>query len=507
MLFESLTKEVRMVTDQQVRRLWMVLRKGKSLVIAAAKVGMDEETGRKYVRLWKLPSQIVKPHTWQTRTDPFDKVWAEAKEYLGTNPGLEAKTLFEYLQKKYPGKFGEGQIRTFQRRVKVWRAIEGPGKEVYFPQEHIPGRVCESDFTHMSSLGITIGREPFPHLLYHFVLPYSNWETGTICFAESYESLSEGLQNALWELGGVAEGHRTDQLSAAVHKECNRAQFTLWYEGLLRYYGMKGISTQPGKPHEKGDIEQRHYRLKKTVEQSLILRGSGDFESREAYRFFLKGLFSQMNSHRQKRLVEELKVLKPLPARRLDDCKRLKSRVGPSSTIYDLHNSYSVPSRLIGEEVEIRVYAEELEVRYGQKLIERIPRLRGSLKHRIQYRHIIDWLVRKPGAFAQYRYREDLFPSTLFRIVYDQLKRQNRENADKLYLKLLYLAARESETVVTKILQELLDDKQPITVEAVCEKLNQGFRCSSITDVKVPPVNLSVYDSFLTEKEIAQCQR
>jgi len=204
-----------MVTNRQVRRLMEMLGKGKDLAVAAAKADMDEKTARKYRQLGKLPSELKVEHTWRTREDPFVDVWAEVKEKLEINPGLEAKTLFEDLQRRYPGRFADGQLRTLQRRVKIWRALEGPPKEVFFPQVHKPGELCESDFTHMSTLGVTIQRQPFDHLIYHFVLTYSNWETGTICFSESFESLSEGLQNALWELGRVPKIHRTDRLSAA----------------------------------------------------------------------------------------------------------------------------------------------------------------------------------------------------------------------------------------------------------------------------------------------------
>ncbi|MCP4761581.1 MAG: transposase family protein, partial [archaeon] len=189
----------------------------KTMAIAAAKAGMDEKKARKYLKNGQLPSQCKSEHTWCTRSDPFDQEWEEIKEKLDINPGLEAKTLFEALQREKPGKFSDGQLRTLQRRIKVWRATKGPPKEVFFPQQHYPGQLCASDFTDMNKLGITIEGLPFKHLIYHFVLTYSNWETGTICFSESYESLSEGFQNALWELGGVPQRHRTDRLSAAVH--------------------------------------------------------------------------------------------------------------------------------------------------------------------------------------------------------------------------------------------------------------------------------------------------
>lgn len=182
-----------MVTDQQVRRLFKLVQTERTFGIAAAKAGMDEKTARRYCRLGKLPSDVKKEHTWRTRTDPFEDVWPRIESQLELIPGLEAKTLFEDLQRRYPGRFADGQLRTLQRRIKVWRACCGPGKQVYFPQVHHPGELCQSDFTNMNELGITINGCRFDHLVYHFVLTYSNWETGTVCFSESFESLSQGV--------------------------------------------------------------------------------------------------------------------------------------------------------------------------------------------------------------------------------------------------------------------------------------------------------------------------
>lgn len=198
-----------MVGDEQVRRLKRYMRKDGVLWKAASKAGMSEKTARRYLKSGKLPSQMKSEHTWRTRSDPFEGVWSEVEEKLRGSEGMfEAKTLFEELQRVHPGVFQDGQLRTLQQRIKVWRATEGPGKEVYFDQVHEPGRLCQSDFTHMDKLGITICGQPFSHLVYHFVLTYSNWETGTVCFGENYESLSQGLQNALWELGGVLSATR-----------------------------------------------------------------------------------------------------------------------------------------------------------------------------------------------------------------------------------------------------------------------------------------------------------
>jgi len=478
-----------------------LLGKRKSLAASAAKADMDEKTARKYRELGKLPSEIKVAHTWRTREDPFAEVWEEVKEKLEINPGLEAKTLFEDLQRRYQGRFADGQLRTLQRRVKIWRALEGPPKEVFFPQVHKPGELCESDFTHMRALGVTIQGEPFDHLLYHFVLTYSNWETGRICFSESFESLSEGLQNALWELGGVPERHRTDRLSAAVQKPDNPEEFTQRYKALLNHYRLQGHKTQPESPHENGDVEQRHYRLKKALEQSLMLRGSCNFSSRQDYAAFLSKLFTQLNAGRVDRFKEELKVLRRLPYKRLESFKRLQVRVGPSSTIRVNHNVYSVDSRLIGEHADIRLYVEHLEVWYAQQRIETIPRLRGEGKHRIQYRHIIDWLVRKPGAFENYRYRDALFPTHRFRMAYDCLKRRHPSRSAKEYLGILHLAARESESAVDYALRTLIENEQPITIGAVETIIGSLEQIPPPTQITIAEVDLGAYDALLNIRE------
>jgi hypothetical protein len=492
------------VTDRQVRILMEFSGKGKNLITTASKADMDEKTARKYLRLGKLPSDIKIDHTWRTREDPFNDVWEEIKEKLEINPGLEAKTLFADLQRRFPGQFADGQLRTLQRRIKIWRALKGPSKEVFFPQEHHPGELCQSDFSHMGSLGVTIQGQAFDHLIYHFVLTYSNWETGTICFSESFESLSEGLQNALWELGGVPKIHRTDRLSAAVKKPGNPEEFTQRYKALLNHYDLQGHKTQPGSPNENGDIEQRHYRFKKALDQSLMLRGTRDFPSREEYAGFLRKLFNQLNAGRRDRFREEQEVLRRLPFKRLETCKKLKVRVGPSSTIRVNHNVYSVHSRLIREKIEVRLYMEHLEIWYAQQRIETIPRLRGEGKHNIQYRHIIDWLVRKPGAFENYRYRDALFPTHRFRMAYDWLKERRPSKAAKEYLNILHLAARRNEVMVDYALGNLIEKGEPISIESVTSIIDSLDQVPSPAEVTIKKVDLGAYDVLLSLREELQ---
>jgi Mu transposase-like protein len=487
-----------MVTDQQVRKLMKHLSSGMPLSQAALKVGIDVKTARKYRHAGSLPSACRSPHTWRTREDPFAPVWEELQAMLTINPGLQAKTLFGYLQRKYPGRFQDGQLRTLQRKLKMWRALEGPSKEVFFPQEHRPGELGASDFCHLTELDITLSGRPFPHLLYHFVLTYSNWETGTLCFSESFESLSAGLQNALWELGGVPQRHRTDSLTAAVQPLSGRAGLTQRYAALMAHYDLVGEAIQPGHAHENGDAEQRHYRFKQALDQALMLRGSRDFASREAYTLFVRALWGQLNAGRSTRLAEERAVLKPLPARRLEVARTLRVKAGPTSTIRVLKNTYSVPSRLIGEEVEVRVGVEELELWYGQRCVARLPRLRGQEQHRIDYRHVIDWLVRKPGAFKSYRYRSDLFPTSRFRMAYDALVACQPQRAEREYLALLKLAAHESEVGVDEALRVLLAEEERVSVAAVQHLLHATAGIRPATEVVVAPVDLLAYDALLT---------
>jgi hypothetical protein len=464
---------------------------------------MDRKTARKYRDEAKLPSELETwPRAWRTREDSFADVWEEVREQLEASPGLQAKTLFEWLQRRYPGRFQDGQLRTLQRRVRQWEATAGPPKEVFFAQTHYPGRLGASDFTHMTSLGVTIGGQPFDHMVYHFVLTYSNWETASICFSESFESLSDGLQQALWELGGAPQRHRTDRMSLAVNNASESKEFTRRYHALMDHYGLEMEKINARQAHENGDAEQSHNRFKEAVDQALLLRGSRDFVERAAYARFLRDIRDQRNAGRQVRFAEERVLLRPLPAARLESYKRARVRVRAGSTIHPDRNTYSVDSRLIGERVDVRLYAEELEVWFAGKVVERIPRLRGQGKHRINYRHVIDWLLRKPGAFENYRYREDLFPTSRFRMAYDVLRQTAPSRAAREYLQVLEVAARENEAMVDGALQALLEEEQAITVQAVKDWIGRRETARPVTEVLVEATDLSWFDMLFEHREV-----
>ncbi len=298
--------------------------------------------------------------------------------------------------------------------------------------------------------------------------------------------------------------HRTDRLSAAVNNLDEKRAYTQNYKALLNHYNLAGQKTNPNSGNENGDIEQRHHRFKKALDQSLMLRGSRDFNSRKDYEGFLETLFNQINSGRRQKFEEEIRHLRMLPSRRLPDYTEITGvRVSNGSTIVVQKNIYSVHSRLIDRHVAIRIYPEHLEVYFESKLIQCMERLRGSSGHEINYRHIIAWLVRKPGAFANYRYRADLFPTSQFRVAYDLLKQQNPLYADKEYLRILECAAGESEELVNHALLKLTGATAAFSSQSV-EALVHWMQTSGVTPalhIEVSEPELSHYDSLLDNTE------
>jgi hypothetical protein len=489
-----------MKTDHEVRRMLNERHKGKTQEQAAARSGMSVRTARKYERLAQLPSQIKKPRG-RTRPNPFAADWPWVQAHLERDSALQAKTLFDELCQLHPGRYQPVQLRTLQRHIAVWRAQAGPARDVIFEQVHLPGRLGQSDFTHMDDLAITLAGVPFPHLLYHFVLTYSNSEAIHLCFSESFEALAEGLESCLWQLGGVPEQHRTDNLSAAVVRieQSGERHYTERYQALMSHYHMQPSTNTAGEAHENGDVEQSHFRFKDAVDQALRLRGSRDFADRPAYLRFLADLVRLRNQTRQSRWTEERPHLHPLPTMPLDPAQELRLTVSRFSTIRVLRNTYSVPSRLIGQTLTVRVRAEVLELYLGAKRLESVPRLRGQQQQRIDYRHLIDSLLRKPGAFAQYRYHDELFPSLLFRQAYDSLVRNHPQRADRHFLRILHLAARTTESDVEAALSLLLESGTAPTSDAV-GSLVRPQEQPIVPTLSLPHLDLSLYDQLLSAR-------
>ena len=482
-------------TNQQVRKL-MKLRNTHTQESAASKSGMSRKTACKYLNVGKLPTELRQARKHRTRKDPFETIWPTLENMLMTSPGLEARTLLEWLvAQPHEPAFQMSQLRTLQRRLRDWRALKGPEQEVIFRQHIKPGKQSQSDYTCMNKLNITIGREPFPHLLFHFMLPYSRWETVSICFSESLDSLIRGYNQAIWELGAVAPEHRTDNLTAATHRFGNTREFNaLWCE-CLAHYGVKPSRNNPGESHENGSVEKSHDLFKKAVEQQLLLRGSRDFATREAYAVFLKQVQDRRNVARQARLEEDMAGFLLLPNQRFQAIRTLPVVVSPYSTISVLKGVYSVPSRLIGLRLEVDVHIEHLDVRYAQHVIASIPRLSKDKGVSINYRHIISFLLRKPGAFANYQYRESLFPQLIFRKAYDMLVAYSPTRGHKIYLQILQLAAINNESDVAYALDALIKANEIPFIEAVKKHLD--VPASDSPKVEVFPPQLSSYDSLI----------
>ncbi len=490
-------------TDVQVRKLMEEHQKHGHVGTAALRAGMHRNTASKYLKAGKLPSSMRKLRDWRTRPDPFAEDWAEIAARLEDAPELEAKALFEDLLERQPERYQEGQLRTFQRRVQQWRAQEGPPKEVFFAQEHRPGEAMQTDFTWANELEITIAGELFSHLLCHSVLPYSNWQWATPCFSESLSALRRGVQSAVFRLGRRAQWHQTDNSTAATHKLTTGGRgFNEDYEGLMRHLGMKPRTIAIGRKEQNGDIEAANGALKRRLEQHLLLRGSRDFESREAYEQWLCGILEKVNRRRQKRLREELEQMEPVRVERLAEFTEEWVRVTSWSTIRVKLNTYSVPSRLTRQRVKVRVYEDRLEVYYGQQRQLEVERLRGRGGRRINYRHIIWSLVKKPWAFARYRYREELFPTLTFRRGYDALREGRTERAADLeYLRILHLAASTMESEVEVALELLLGEEEVPLYERVRSLL--GHSKPEVPELATPQVDLAVYDGLLGAEEVA----
>jgi transposase len=491
-------KRERVKKDGEIHMYFQARRKGARQAVAAAKAGISERTARKYERAGIMPSQSGSPRTYRTRKDPFAEDWPWVVEQLEKDDALQAQTLFDELQRVRPGIYPPGQLRTLQRRVHAWRVTQGPDREVIFEQVHPPARMAQSDFTSMNALKITIAGEPFPHLLFHSILTHSRFEAVRLCFSESFEAFSEGIEYAFMWFGGAPSEHRTDNLSAAVRTldRHDPHRFTERYAAMLAHYDVRASTNTAGVSHENGAVEQSHHRFKDAVDQGLRLRGTRDFPNRQGYEAFLHALLSRRNASRHKRFEAERLLLRPLPAKRLDHSRTIDARVTCFSVVRVLGNRYSVPSRLIGENLKARIHTESIDLSHHGKHVLSVPRIPGKTQHVIDYRHVAASLARKPGAFANYRFREELFPSTVFRRAYDVLKERLPASADTNYVRILHRAASVSEADVQTALDLLLERERTPTFDEV-KTLTDAATAPSLPMLPKPVVDLSRYDCLL----------
>jgi len=489
-----------LTSDRQYQTLMKEYNSSGVLARAAMKADMDVKTARRYVRAGQGPQELKKKQTWRTRADPVAQIWPAAQRWLEETPELEAKMLFEHLLAEQAGGADGRALRTFQRRVLNWRRRHGPPKEVSFEQERVPGESLQFDWTYANELEITIAGEKYPHLLAHAVLPYSNWEWAIPCQSESVLSLKLGVQEAYWRLGGLTLQLQTDQSSTATHQlrrgEAARG-LNAEYVAMCRHLGVEPRTIAVKCPDQNGDVESLQGHLKRRLKQHLLLRRSRDFATPEAYADFVAHVCRGINALRSVKIAEEMACLRPLPATRFPEAEELTVRVSCYSTARVKNCAYSVPSQLIGAMVQARISEANISFEHLGETVAKYPRSHGQ-EPRIDYRHVIDSLVRKPGAFARYRYREELFPRPVYRQAYDRLLAVEEPKASGRYLRLLHLAAQFGEDRVGTALGTHLRQGELPLAEVIELGLREAAPAVPVEIAAFTP-DLSSYDGLIAE--------
>lgn len=482
----------------------MKFRQTDTAPISAAKSGFSTSTGYRTDKDRRLPSQKKVPRD-RRRPDPLIAVWdSEIVPMMKSTPGLRPVAIFGEMLKRHP-ELGDGVRRTMERRIRSWLAIHGPDQEVIFRQVHEPGRMGLSDFTDMGDLDITVVRVPLVHRLYHFRLAYCGFEHAHVILGgESYVALAEGLQNALWALGGAPHEHRSDSLSAAFRNldDVAAKDLTERYEALCTHYGMTPSRNNTGIAHENGSIESSHGHLKKAVEDAVLLRGSRDFDDLASYRLFIDEITSRRNARISKRIDVERAALQALPVRRTTDFEEVLVHVTSSSSFILRRVLYTVPSRLIGHRLRVRLFDDRLEVFIGGTPLMTLARGRPHPDrkhgHVIDYRHIIHSLRCKPMALLNLVYRDQLFPRQAYARAFDALlAAQAPKIACKITVELLALAhERACEAELAEQLAADLDARRLPDLKALQELFKPDGR--GVPDVVVKLAPLSDYDELGT---------
>jgi len=455
------------ITNRQENLYMNKRQQGQSQETAAAKGGISERSGRR-IEKGERPS-IPKERHWRTREDPLDAIWeSELVPLLEKEPRLTGLTLWEYLEDEHAGQFPYQVLRTLQRRVKHWKATQGPDKAVIFRQSVPAGQQGLSDFSHPNT-EITLQGEMFSHLLYQFRLAFSGWRYVQIILGgESYSALADGLQSALALAGGSPVEHRTDSLSAAFNNHAEEQKLTLAYEALCAHYNLRGSRNNRGVSHENGAIECAHGSFKHRLDQALKLRGSADFVTIKDYQAFLNKVTERLNKRCQSRFKDEQAALQALPGERFMDYSELSLKVTRSSTLEVKRVLYTVPSRMIGENVRVHVYHDRLAFFIGQTLTSTLARIypkAGQERARcIDYRHIIHSLSAKPQAFRFLQFRDELLPTKIYRQLWQQCDQQfDAREACKWIVGVLRIAMdHDCEERLGNELLAVVDNNQPL---------------------------------------------
>lgn len=446
----------------------MKLRLSEAPPLAATHAGFSVATAYRIEQDPRLPA-LKKAPRGRRRPDPLAEIFeAEVVPLLKAAPGVRPIAIFEEMARRHP-EFSRTVRRTLERRIRAWRAVHGEDRDVIFRQMHEPGRMGLSDFTEMGDLRITVAAVPLAHRLYHFRLACSGFEHAHVILGgESYVALAEGLQNALWTLGGAPREHRSDSLSAAFRNLDQQARddLTTRYEALCAHYGMQPSRNNRGLAHENGAIESPHGHLKSALRDALLLRGSAEFVDLLAYRRFVDEIVSRKNARHAKRIEAERPLLQPLPPTRACDYDETLVYVTSSCGFTLRKVFYTVPSRLIGHRLRVRLYDDRLDLLLGGTALMTLERGRpganGKHGHVVDYHHVIHALRRKPMALASLVYRDQLFPREAYRLTFERLREALPPRAAcKVMVELLRLAhERACEAQLADLLTEDLAQRR-----------------------------------------------
>lgn len=489
------------ITDLQMNK-YKELRGRHSQEAAAAKTGISVATARRIESRVSLPSQRPARH-WRTRADPLGEVWeAEVVPMLESAPTLMAVTVLEELQRRHPERFDDAVLRTLQRRIRLWRAEHGGEREIFFAQEHPPGRLGLSDFTVADELGVSIAGEVLSHRLYQFAFAHSGWRHACIVLGgESFQALTAGLQEALWMAGGVPEEHRTDSLSAAFNNLAEQEDLTARYRELCAHYGLRASRNNLGVSHENGSIESRQGSLKRALDQALLLRGTREFADLQAYGQFIAETVRRLNARCARAWEIERASLQALPKRRTVDFEEVDARVSKFGLITVKGVLYSVPSRLIGHRLKVRLHSAHLEAWLGGVKVFECERLRGSVQtrhpKRIDWRHMLPSLRRKPGAFARWVLRDAMFPRSEYAQAWERMSQRLSERAAcRLMVDLLDLADRANVVAeLAGVLGALGERDEVPDIQVLREQFAPRPTLMPLVQVVLPAA--AVYDELL----------
>jgi transposase InsO family protein len=491
----------RHINDHQMR-LYMKSRLTVKKPAAAAQAAISLRTAYRIENDPRLPSQTPRPRG-RRRPDPLIAIFdTEIVPMLEASPGLRPIAIFEEMQRRHP-ELPEGVRRTMERRIRQWRALNGKDRDVIFRQVQEPGRMGLSDFTEMGDLPVRVAGVDLDHRLYHFRLACSGFEhVHVILGGESYVALAEGLQNALWALGGAPLEHRSDSLSAAFRNLDREARedLTSRYDALCRHYRMEPTRNNRGVAHENGAIESPHGHLKNSIRDALLMRGTIDFEDLAAYRSFLDEIVGRKNARNRQRIDAERAVLQPLPNNRTADYEQELVYVSTSGGFVLRKVFYTVPSRLIRHRPRAHLFDDRVELFIGGTRVLTLLRGRpgrdGKHGHVIDYRHVIHALRRKPMALLNLVYRDQLWPRDAYRHMFDHLcERLSERAACKLMVELLSIAHERGceAQLATLLTEDLAADRLP-QLKVLRERFAPDL--ASLPEVTVHLVPLTVYEAL-----------